>query len=204
MESCDFNGVLANAFGSTVYLLRTGRWGASGLERQQQATAIANHRAFIVNSITIKLNGMGHTDHRFKPRYWKGFKPVGEKGRPPKKMSVQSLILSVMINPDCDNPDAPLKPLFASVVSTSGYAMCVTKDDSIGVVQEGMRRKTSGEYVLQAQGVASQPGAYFYHHMLMIQVKTSITRDHASGQEVPCVSQSRTIAFVLSLTMDNL
>ena len=39
---------------------------------------------------------------------------------------------------------------------------------------------------------------------VMIQVKTSITRDHASRREVPRVSQSRPIAFVLSLTMDDL
>ena len=88
-------------------------------------------------------------------------------------MSVQNVILSVMINPDCDNPDAPLKPLFASVVSTSGYAMCVTKDNLIGVVKDGMRQTTPGEYVLQAQGVASQPGAYFYHHMRDCMVPTT-------------------------------
>ena len=69
MESCSTNGVLPKAFGHTVYLLRTGRWGASGIERQEQAKAIANHRAFIANSITIKLPGVGSIDHRFKAHY---------------------------------------------------------------------------------------------------------------------------------------
>ena len=44
-----------------------------------------------------------------------------------------------MINPDRNNPDAPPKQLIASVVSTSGYAMCVTKDDSVGVTRDNMR-----------------------------------------------------------------
>ena len=43
MESCSLNSVLEKAFGSTVYLLKNGRWGASGLERRQQATAMTTH-----------------------------------------------------------------------------------------------------------------------------------------------------------------
>ena len=58
MESCSTNGVLPKAFGSTVYLLRTGRWGVSGVERQEQAKAMANHRAFIANSISVTLPGV--------------------------------------------------------------------------------------------------------------------------------------------------
>ena len=78
---------------------------------------------------------------------------------------MQNVLQSIMINPDRDNPDADPKQLFASIVSTSGYAMCVTKDDSVGVTKDGMRRTRPGEYVLQAKGVASHPGAYVYHHM---------------------------------------
>ena len=63
-------------------------------------------------------------------------------------MSVQNMLLSIKINPDRDNPDAEPKQLFASVVSTSGYAMCVTKDDSVGITKDGMRRTNTGEYVL--------------------------------------------------------
>ena len=70
-----------------------------------------------------------------------------------------------MINPDHDNPDAPLKQLIAAVVSTDSYAMCVTKDDSVGVPKDSMRRVKPGEYVLQATGMSSHPGAYLYLHM---------------------------------------
>ena len=80
-------------------------------------------------------------------------------------MSVQNLLLSITINPNRDNPDAEPKQLFASVVSSSGDVTCVTKDDSVGITKDGMRRTNPGEYVLQAKGVASHPGAYVYHHM---------------------------------------
>ena len=80
-------------------------------------------------------------------------------------MSVQNVLLSIKINPGRDNPDAEPKQLFASVVSTSGYAMCVTKDDSVGITKDGIRRTNTGEYVLQAKGVASHQGAYIHLHM---------------------------------------